>query len=315
MNPIQGGRIHKVGEEYGVVYNHQCLHCTKLLTPDNCTLSILTRNRAGYLMNLIRSIDTTFPHPAPRVVVANNCEDDTVQMVQDNFPNWKVIEVRPEDYSETSAGMLWLRQRYPQKFDSSYDTVAGYTTYNNRGWLQNMIYKNRETPWLIHFDDDCLVKPGWFEYYQTMQNAVHAYCVMNNFAFFAIHEDTFQKIGYADERFVTPHGAHDNDYVARINEGGLLYVLGFNKDHNWAGAGPDNPRGSATGNDRFIHLYARAQGGWSPAEEQKKSLIKKPFLNPDWFNMKWKKVDKDNGIMDRPPFKNYWLERQVEEIS
>ena len=146
-----------------------------------------------------------------------------------------------------------------------------------------------------------------------MQTHVDAYAVINNFAFFAMHKRTMEAIGYADERYVSPHGAHDNDYVARLNEGNICTVLGHNKDHDWRSAEEGNKRGSGSGNDRFIHLYAKMHGGWVPSEEQKINLIKKPFLNSNWFGMKWEKVPEDTGVMDRPPFKGYYLKRTVQE--
>ncbi len=315
--PLHRGKPFISAGECGVLYNDdgERLPRSERLTADNVTLAILTRNRKDFLLRLIDSIERTSQQlpGASRVLHVNNTDDDTVSAVRYHHPNWTVLEYRSEYFTHPSKGIEWIKQHLSYELTDppeAYNAAAGYVSPNSISWLRNQMVRRCPTPWLISFDDDCEVLPGWFDYYQRMQHASDALAVINNFAFLCMHKEVVRRIGWYDERYVSNHGFEDTDYTLRLNREGVPWVLGFNREHDWRSADQGNPRGSMTGNDRFVHRCALLHSGYSarlPAG-RKGFTNDHPFLNAQWHDRKWESSSCGTGShIDRPPFKGTYF--------
>jgi glycosyltransferase involved in cell wall biosynthesis/2-polyprenyl-3-methyl-5-hydroxy-6-metoxy-1,4-benzoquinol methylase len=313
---LYGGIVHTVGSHTGVLYNADGECSEALATPFNTTIGILTRNRSAYLRDLINSIESGLTYDIPRTVIVNNTDDDTLSMLAREFPEWQAHSFQAAEYPETSNGLNWLRTNRPGVLpDYLKNDFKGFGPTNSIAWLRNQMFLRCKTRFLISFDDDMLLKPGWLDYLLQLQNRFYSFGVINNFAAFLIDTAVVKKIGGFDERFLRSHGYEDNDYLCRINEAKLRWVLGFNQEHDWRSAEEGNPRGSGTGSDLFIHRYAKRDGGFSASHIENTTAAKDPghFGNWCWQGTKWKQVTRETGILDRPPFKGYYLERLVTE--
>jgi 2-polyprenyl-3-methyl-5-hydroxy-6-metoxy-1,4-benzoquinol methylase/peptidoglycan/xylan/chitin deacetylase (PgdA/CDA1 family) len=313
---LRGGEVKVLGAEAGVLYNASGAPCPLELKPGNAGIAILSRNRRGYLAELLKSIDETGPKELGRVVLLNNCEDDSAKHLADRFPNWRVVELNDRDYPDVPAGLVWLKEHCSGLLPGPVDKLGpamGWTAPRSIGWLTNELFCRCGRDFLVKFDDDFVVKPGWWEYYVRFQREYGAHAVMNNFGAFAMCRTVPGMIGWVDERFLGSHGHEDNDYAARMMEGRVRWVLGFNREHDWRSAEEGNPRGSMTGADCFIHRYALAGGGYSARRDEAMRDPVRAAWNSRWFAAKWEETEEDTGVFARPPFKGKFLRRKVAE--
>ncbi|HOX08441.1 MAG TPA: FkbM family methyltransferase [Planctomycetota bacterium] len=311
---LRGGEVKTLGAEAGVLYHGDSAPCNLELDPQNAGIVILSRNRKGYLADLLASIDETGPKDLGRVVILNNSDDDSAGHVRSHFPNWRVVEVNDADHPEEPAGLAWLKANMPGLLPVPTERLgpkSGWTNPRSIGWLRNRQFAECGRDFLVNFDDDFVVKPGWWEYYVRFQREFAAHAVMNNFGAFVMCRTVPEKIGLLDERFLGSHGYEDNDYVARMAEARLRWVLGFNKDHDWRSAEEGNPRGSMTGADYFIHRYALRSGGYSARRDEGAANPVRAAWNARWFGAKWAQTHEDTGVFPRPPFMGTFLRRKI----
>ncbi len=309
---LLGGIIRRIGNSAGVLYNADGHPTEALATHHNITVAVLTRNRSSYLRDLLQSVDASLPSTTRRIVLINNTEDDTRAVLTREFPSWGVEEVRESDFPSISPGLAWLRANRPSVLPRSlFDEVSGYGPTHSIAWLKNWQLRRCRTRFLVSLDDDMLVKPGWLDYLLTFQNRLYAYAVINNFGAYLMDTAVVRKVGWFDERYLRSHGFEDNDYVIRMNEAKLRWVLGFNVHHDWRSAEEGNPRGSGSGSDLFVHRYAKMSGGFSASGLEHQAASKNPehFGNWCWYRAKWSEVREGSDLMDRPPFKGYFLKR------
>ena len=313
---LRGGETKVLGEEAGVLYNASGASCPVELRADNATVAILSRNRRQYLSDLLRNIDETGPKELGRVVVLNNSEDDSAELVRKQFPHWRVADLRDDSYPEEPPGLVWLKKNRPELLPKPLEKVgppSGWTAPRSIGWLRNRLLLECEREFVVEFDDDFAVKPGWWEYYVRFQREYGAHAVMNNFGAFVMALTVPRQIGWIDERFLGSHGCEDNDYAARISEARVRWVLGFNRDHDWRSAEQGNPRGSMTGADYFVHRYALLSGGYSARRDEAARDPIRASWNQVWFVAKWEETREDTGVFSRPPFRGAFLRRKVQE--
>lgn len=311
---LHGGEVKLLGDEAGVLYNAPGDPCPLELRPDNATIAILSRNRREYLADLLKSIDGTSPKELGRMVLLNNCEDDSAETLRTCFSNWRLVELNDRDYPDEPKGLAWLKQNMKELLPRPAERIGptlGWTAPRSIGWLRNQQFLVHDRAFLVSFDDDFLVKPGWWEYYVRFQRAFAAHAVMNNFGAFIMCRTVLERIGWIDERFLGSHGYEDNDYAARIAEAKIRWVLGFNTDHDWRSAEEGNLRGSMTGADYFIHRYAYRSGGYSARRQEPRQDPVRATWNARWFTAKWEGTSEDTGIFPRPPFRGQFLKRKV----
>lgn len=314
---LTGGLIRAAGDHVGVLYNADGVPNEALATISNVTIAVLTRNRSDYLRDLLRSVESGLPSCVDRFVLVNNTDDGSCDMLRKDFPTWRVDEVHAKDFAPVSRGLEWLRANRPSILPvEAREHAVGYGPTDSIAWLRNRLFRKCKTRFLVSFDDDLIVKPGWLDYLLALQNSCYAHGVINNFASYLIDTTVVKRIGWFDERFLRTHGYEDNDFLTRMNEARLRWVLGFNANHDWRSAEEGNPRGSATGSDLFIHRYAKMSGGFSASlvEHEEARKNSNHFGNWCWYRAKWEEVKGGPGTQDRPPFKGYFLKRrEVEE--
>ncbi|HOX08041.1 MAG TPA: glycosyltransferase [Planctomycetota bacterium] len=313
---LHRGEVKVLGSEAGVLYNPSGDGCRLKLSAENAGIAILSRNRREYLMDLLASIDATAPASLGRLVLLNNSEDDSREHLGRRFPHWRVIELKDADHRGEPAGLEWLKRRMPELLPGSVGrlgSASGWTMARGVAWLRNRQLAECGRDFLISFDDDFVVKPGWWQYYLRFQHEFQAHAVINNFGAFLLCRTVPERIGWFDERFLSSHGYEDNDYAARMAEAGIRWVLGFNVGHDWRSAEEGNPRGSMTGADYFVHRYALRSGGYSARRDEGLADPVRAAWNARWFRAKWQETREDTGIFTRPPFNGTYLRRLVAE--
>jgi hypothetical protein len=311
---LYGGQVRFVENEVGVVYNATGEPCPLSLKPENATIAILSRNRRSYLADLLKSVDETSPEEIKRVVLLNNCEDDSAEFLKTRFPNWQVVELNDSDYPEDPPGLAWLESSMPEILPVPRNILGpehGWTAPRSIGWLTNQLLLCAARGFVVKFDDDFVVKPGWWEYYVRFQQEFGAHAVINNFGAFVMSRSVPQEIGWADERSLGSHGHEDTDYCIRLSEGKVRWVLGLNKDHDWRSAEEENPRGSMTGADYFVHRYAFAAGGFAARREDARRDPVRAAWNERWFRAKWEETEEETGLIARPPFVGVFFKRKI----
>lgn len=312
---LRGGVLHHIGADATVLYHGTSAPCPHQLRADNATIMVLSRNRREYLVDLLSSIDRTGPAELGRVVVLNNTEDGSKEMLAAQFPAWQVLAVDDQDYAQHDPpGLMWMKQHAPQLLPRPIEAVgpaAGWTAPRSISWLRNCEFRTCDRDFLLHFDDDFVVKDGWWDYYQLIQRTFSAHGVFNNFGAFVMCRTIWEQIGMCDERFLGSHGYEDLDLAARIAEGRMRWALGFNRDHDWRSAEQGNPRGSMTGNDLFVHRYALMSGGFSARRDDWQADPIRAQWNGRWWAAKWEETQEDTGIIARPPFAGKFLRRRV----
>ncbi|MFO7958007.1 MAG: glycosyltransferase family A protein [Candidatus Brocadiia bacterium] len=311
---LHGGHVRRCGPEVGVLYNGAGEPCPYGLAPDNAAVAVLSRNRRDYLADLLESVDQTGPKELVRLVLLNNCEDGSASLVRREFPNWNVIEFDDVDHPEEPPGLRWLKSRMPHLLPLSCDELGpeqGWTATRSIGWLSNQQFLCTDRDFIVWFDDDFLVKPGWWEYYVRFQQECGAHAVFNNFGAYVMCRSVVARIGWFDERFLGSHGFEDNDYAIRLAEGNVRWVLGFNTQHDWRSAEEGNPRGSMTGADYFVHRYAFGTGGFAARREEARLDPVRAAWNDRWFHAEWEETEQETGLLARPPFVGTFYRRKV----
>jgi peptidoglycan/xylan/chitin deacetylase (PgdA/CDA1 family) len=313
---LRGGKVVRIGQEAAVLYNADGAPCPLRLSSRNAAIVVLSRNRRAYLADLLKSIDETGPPGLGRTVILNNCEDDSAEFVRKEFGHWRVVELDDADHPEEPIGLAWLKEHRPDLLPQPADGLgpaSGWTGPRSTGWLRNRQMEACGRDFLVSFDDDFVVKPGWWEYYVRFQRDLGAHAVINNFGAFVMCRTVPETIGAFDERFLGSHGCEDNDWAARLAEAGVRWALGFNVHHDWRSAEEGNPRGSMTGSDLFVHRYALAQGGYSARRDEALRDPVRAAWNGRWFAAKWEETTDETGITARPPFRGVFLRRKLGE--